>query len=316
MVRRVTEARVVCIGDALVDTIVRVGELPARGRTVWSPPPIRSPGGTAANVAAGLAHLQRPASFLGRVGDDENGAFLSDDLRARGVDVGGMVRDATAGTGVAVSLVEPDGERTFLACALGAAHTRLVDGDLAPLRQQPPAAVFLTGLLLLEEPARETTRRLAAWLRQSGIITYFDPNVRHPSANMPPRLRDAMQQVAGLADIVLTGEEELRDLDLAPRPGQHFAIKRGGRGARLWSDSLETCEVGGYRVDVVDATGAGDAFDAAFIAAHLDGQTEREALAFANAAAALSVERLGARAMPDRETVARLLGMAGVKGDG
>ncbi|MBA2598543.1 MAG: hypothetical protein H0V00_18130 [Chloroflexia bacterium] len=301
------EGRIVCVGDALVDVIVRVGELPQRGRSVWGPPPVRVAGGTAANVAAGLAHLGRAVAFVGRVGEDDNGRFLTDDLRARGVDVEGVVRDPAAATGVAISLVEPDGERTFLACALGAAQTRLADEDVVLLCAQTPAAVFLTGLLLLEEPARRTTRRLAARLHEAGITTYFDPNVRHPSAIMPPPLREAMQALAGMADVVLAGEEEIHDLGLAPRPGQCFAIKRGARGAHLWIGGTSAFAVKGHAVDVVDATGAGDAFAAAFIAAYQDGQSEREALAFANAAAALSVKHLGARAMPDRDAVTRLL---------
>lgn len=302
-----TVARVVCVGDALVDLLVRVGELPARGRTTWGPPPARVAGGTAANVAAGLAHLGRATAFVGRVGNDDNGRFLTDDLRARGVDVGGVVRDPVAGTGVAISLVEPDGERTFLACALGAAQTRLEVDDVADLCQETPAAVFLTGLLLLEEPARSTTRWLAEGLRAAGVIMYFDPNLRQPGSAMPPAVWDAMQAVAAMATVGLAGEEEARDLGLQPRPGQCLAIKRGARGARLWTEGSAAFDVQGHPVDVVDATGAGDAFDAAFIAAHLDGQTEREALAFANAAAALSVEHLGARAMPSRDAVAQLL---------
>jgi sugar/nucleoside kinase (ribokinase family) len=267
-------------------------------------------GGTAANVAAGLAHLGQPTAFLGRVGDDDNGRFLTEDLQTRGVDVRGVVRDPEAGTGVAISLVEPDGERTFVACALGAAQSRLVDADLAPLRERPPLAVFLTGLLVLEEPARGTTLRLAAWLREAGVTTYFDPNLRQPGATMPPALRDAMLTLAAAATVTLAGDAEARDLGLAPRPGQHLVVKRGDHGASLWRDASEVVDVPGVPVSVVDATGAGDAFDAAFIAAHLEGQSEREALAFANVAAALSVEHLGARAMPERETVVRRLAMA------
>jgi ribokinase len=299
-------APVVCVGDALVDLIVRVPDLPRRGRAVWSPPPTRVAGGTAANVAAGLAHLGYPVAFVGRVGADDHGRFLIEDLRARGVDVRGVVPDA-AGTGVAISLVEPDGERTFLACALGAAQTRLVDADVHAIVRARPAAVFLTGLLLLEEPARQTALRLAASLREAGIEASFDPNLRQPAAAMPAALRVAMRTLAASAGVVLAAEEEVGDLGLAPRPGQTFAVKRGSRGASLLLDDGGSVDLPGHAVRAVDGTGAGDAFDAAFIAARLDGLDAREALAFANAAAALSVERVGARAMPARDEVMRLL---------
>lgn len=295
------------MGDALVDLVVRVAALPGRGRTTWGPPPVRVAGGTAANVAAGVAHLGQRAAFVGRVGDDDNGRFLTADLRQRGVDVGGVVRDPKAGTGVAISLVEPDGERTFVACALGAAQSRLMDKDLASLRTRPPGAVFLTGLLLLEEPARGTAVRFARWLRETGATTFFDPNLRQPSATMPAALREAMLALAATASVVLAGEEEARDLGLTPRAGQSLVVKRGANGASVWADASEVYDVPGVAVAAIDATGAGDAFDAAFIAARLEGRSEREALAFANVAAALSVERLGARAMPDREAVERRL---------
>ena len=294
----------VCVGDALVDLIVRVEGLPGRGRTTWGPPPARVAGGTAANVAAGLAHLGQRAAFVGRVGDDDNGRFLTEDLRGRGVDVGGVVRDAEAGTGVAIALVEPDGERTFLACARGAAQTRLVAEDVASLRVPAPGAVFLTGLLLLEEPARGTAVRVARWLREAGATTFFDPNLRQPSATMPGALREAMLAVADSASVVLAGEEEAADLGLGPRAGQTLVVKRGANGARLWADGAAAYDVPGVAVAAVDATGAGDAFDEAVIAAWAEGRSAREALAFAHVAAALSVERVGARAMPEREAVA------------
>lgn len=96
----------------------------------------------------------------------------------------------------------------------------------------------------------------------------------------------------------LAGEGELRALGLSPAAGQLYAVKRGERGARLQGPQGSYADAPAHPTQAVDATGAGDAFDAAFIAAHLRGYPDERALRFANAAAALSVTQPGARAMP------------------
>jgi sugar/nucleoside kinase (ribokinase family) len=301
---------VVCVGDALVDLLAMVATLPERGGAVWSPPLRRLPGGTGANVVAGLAALGIPSAFVGCVGEDANGHFLVQDLEQRTIDLRGLRRHPEAATGTAVALVEPSGERTFIACALGAAQAQLTDDDLQVIDALAPTALFLTGLLLLEDPSRAAVRRLAA--RLSGRVRlYFDPNLRQPGADSVYVIAEAMRAVAAASDVILASESEMQVLELTPRDGQLCVVKRGENGARLEGAGGTLADVPAHPVAAVDATGAGDVFDAAFIAAHVRGYSDGEALRFANAAAALSVTQPGARAMPTWDEALHLYVSAG-----
>lgn len=304
-------APVLCVGDALVDLLALVPRLPASGETVWGPPIQRFPGGSGANVASGLARLGVRVAFAGRIGADEEGRFVARDLAERGVDISGLAFDEEVGTGAVVALVEPDGERTFVACSDRAAYTRLSDEDLRHALDPPPSALFVTGLLLLHEPARGAVVRL---VERAGRDTpvYFDLNLRTPHGEDAAAVLRAAHAVAEASDVVLASEDEVRDLALKPRAGQLYAVRLGAAGAQLLTEAgRPASSVEGQPIRAVDATGAGDAFDAAFVAARLWGYTPEDALGFANAAAALSVTLPGSRSMPSREEAVRLWRGAG-----
>lgn len=293
-----------------MDLVAFVPGLPERGGAVWSPPPARFAGGTAANVAAGLVALGVPAAFAGCVGDDEYGRFLASDLESGQVDISCLRHDRHAGTGVAIAIVEPGGERTFLACALGAAQTRLSVEDIDRIDALAPAAIFLTGLVLLEEPARSSALELVQ--RHSGkTAIYFDPNLRQPESESMSEISLAMRRVAGLSSVVLAGEGEASSLGIEPGAGRTLILKRGAAGARLISADGAVVDLAAYPVEAVDTNGAGDAFNAGYIAARARGYGEHDAAAVANATAALSVTRPGARSVPGWDAVIRLSGLVG-----
>ena len=289
-------AAVACVGDLLVDLLVEVEGLPVRGGAVWSDPPRRFAGGTGGNVAAALARLDVPVAMVAVVGDDPDGASLVADLTGRGVDVRGVRRTGERRTGVAIGMVEPGGERTFVAAARTAAHAALGPADLAALRAAPPPAVFLTGLVLLEEPARAAVVALAAALPGRTRV-YFDPNLR-TSGPPDPEVAAAMTAVAGCSDVLLVGDGEARALGLHPRPGQLFVEKRGAGGAALRSPDGVDAVAAALPGPVVDTTGAGDVFDAAFLAAERRGHAPARALHLATTAAGLAVRDRGARTCP------------------
>lgn len=294
-----------CVGDAFVDIIAQVPVLPPRGEAVWCFPTHRFGGGTSANVASGLAKLGIPVSFHGRVGNDEYGDFLVDDLDSQGIDTTGVVKDPEAPTGLVFAMVEPDGERSLVVCALGTAYTQINGKDLHSVDVLSPKAIYITGVILVEEPSRSALYGLVKRHKGNTRI-YFDPNVRHPGNRVPADLMKAMREISEMSDVVLAGEGEIEALGLSPVDKQLFVVKCGVRGARIDSPSGTIAQVDAYKVDAIDAIGAGDAFDAAFIAAHYEGLCDEDALEFANAAAALSVTKQGARAMPSLDDAMRL----------
>lgn len=290
-------ASVVCVGDAFVDLVIRIGALPGRGGAAWCGAWQRYGGGTAGNVASGLARLGIPTTFVGRVGDDENGRFLANTLAADGVGLDGLATDPEAATGVVVALVEPDGQWTFVVAALGAAHTRLTAKDLGWIESRAPSAIFITGVVLLEEPGRGVVLDLARHIAATSRM-YFDSNIAQAEPSQNEAVIAAIREVADLSSVVCVGEGELAALSLRPRAGQTYVVKRGARGATVMSFDGPSVSIAPHRVEVADVIGAGDAFDAAFIAAELRGYPPEEALKVANAAAALSVTRPGGRSMP------------------
>mgnify|MGYP000947898479 CR=1 FL=1 len=305
-----THRLIVAIGDLFLDLLGHVPGLPRRGTAVWGAAPIRCPGGTTGNVAAGLARLGEQVLFVGAVGDDDVGKFLVEDLAASGVDVSGVAWKPGISQGLSIALIEPDGERTFLGLALKAAPSHLAPADLTLIDRlsPPPSMIFLTGPQMREEPARSTqVGFVRRW--QGRAPLYFDTNLQQCGASPERVVVEALREVAARSDVVMTSEDDMQALGLKPGPGQLYAVKRGAQGARLVTVDGIVAEVAGHQVAVLDALGAGDVFDAGFMAARARRLADADALCLANAAAALSVEKPGGRSAPEWAEAAALAGL-------
>ena len=310
--------RVLGIGDAMVDLSTRVPRLPPRGGNVWGAAVQMRPGGTTANVAANLARLGIGSAFAGRVGDDPYGHYVLDVFAAAGVDTTYVVLEPEAYTGIVFAAVDDTRERTFFACARGAAHSRLTPEDVDHIDLSGISVMHSSGVCLVETPARDAILRALYLAHQAGIPIYYDPNLRLEGDVFPEELREAQWEAVSLADIVLIGEDELALMCETSSPVEGalrllktgtdlIVVKRGARGVMaFWAEGQRTLPA--FEVDVVDTTGAGDAFDAGFIvAARLRGLGIDDALAYANAVAAIKVTRPGARAVPTHEEVLAFL---------
>jgi sugar/nucleoside kinase (ribokinase family) len=231
------------LGDVLLDVIVRLGTPLASGDDVVATTTL-VPGGQAANVAAWAAALGAEARVVGVLGDDDAGGILRRELEARGVDVCGP---RGGRTGVVVSLVAPDGERTM-------ASDRASAGELDDVE---PAwlecdALHLSGYALLGGAAI----RAARLARERGASVSVDLS----SWTHVERNRDALRETldAVKPDVVFGNEREwqvLGDVEARVR-----VVKRGARGIGV--DGEEHAAV---PVEAVDSTGAGDALAAGFI---------------------------------------------------
>jgi sugar/nucleoside kinase (ribokinase family) len=254
----------VVLGDLMVDVVARVAGPLARG----SDTPARvtvTGGGSAANVAAWAAHLGARVAFVCRVGDDDRGRGAIADLR--GVDVHAAF-DPERPTGTCVVLVEPGGERTMLPDP---------GANDAPLGEIPLGDhLHVTGYSLLRDGTRASALAAIARARAAGMTVSVDPS---SWALIRP---DAIPDV----DLLLPNE---REAEVLGERGE-MAVKLGAGGAR-WGD----VHVPAVPVEVVDTTGAGDAFAAGLLTARLGGAGRREALEAGCAAAARAVAQVGAR---------------------
>jgi len=265
-------------------------------------------------VAARLVPLDADPLFWSRVGDDAFGDFLVDTLAARGVSTQFVEQDPTAKTTLAFVAHDDARDRSFTFYRDGTADTRLETGAIPTSVLQGIEWIYIGGVALAAEPARSAVLDLLERAQAAGCSVYFDPNWR------PELWEDGdtaiLQDVVGMTDVLKATTDELdqlnyrenstdRQCEAVCRDGPHTVfLTRGDEGAMAyatedapWSEAFAEHE--GFDVDVVDTTGAGDAFVAATVAALARGTTDVERiLKLANASAALSATTMGAMEQP------------------
>lgn len=274
-------ARLVCAGHVNWDVTLRVDSLPAPDGEAVVTEQSQAGGGSASNTASVLADLDHEPLLLGSLGDDQYADFVEDELRDTGVDCQFLKRVPDRETTVKYLVVDEDGEVFVL--ANDGANEAYTAADLPAEHLQSASHLHLTS----QEPA--TARELASRAHTHDIPVSFDPGRRLGA-----------RQYEGLVsevDLLFLNEREAETAQghglLADRSNA-TVIKRGDGGATLRS-SDHSLSHDGYDVPVADTAGAGDAFAAGFLAARLDGRSDEEALAIANACGALAVQSVGAR---------------------
>ncbi len=295
--------RVVIIGDIFADLLTKLVAYPDCGEGTYGTPLVRNSGGTGGNIAAGLGVLGADTSIICRLGDDEIGNFLKEDMRQYNVDNQGILLDPDYPSAQVIIAVTPDGERTIWVLANGSAYEQLTLEDMGYLDQVEPEAIFVSGVMAGIHPAEESILSiLPSWKGRAKI--YFDPNLRYPPDAVPPAVKTSMQKLCNLSDVILAGKSEMEALDLRPTEGQTFIVKDGKRGSYLLDQQMHIIyEQPSSDHVALDATGAGDTYAAAYVYAEMIGLDVKNAMRFATVAAGISVTRFGARTMPSREEI-------------
>jgi len=298
-------ARILVLGSLNMDLVVTVPHLPRPGETVLGERLGRYPGGKGANQAVAAARLGGRAAFVGRVGGDDFGPELIENLTANGVDASGVEPDNSAATGAALIFVGPDGQN-MIAVAPGAngrldkfdierAVAKLQSGDVLVMQLEIPMDVIMQ--------AAQAARRAGA----------------HVVLNAAP----AQRLDAGLlnqVEALVVNEREARDLVNETSPeamvqalhaiGPRIAIVTLGPSGSVYCDETGVHRVEPFHVKSIDATGAGDAFVGALAVGLANGLPAEAEIRFANAAGAAATTSLGAQAaLPRMEDLRRLFGL-------
>ena len=288
---------VVVIGDANVDLSVR---LPARsGNREQPPPPVLTLGGTAANTAVALAQLGVGVSFVGMVGDDGYGRFVRRELDALQIDTRQLHAHAEAFTTQVLAIVDPDGERTLFGWPRrGSALTYLEPAHIATDVIAQAQWLHTTGMCLVESPTRDSILHAMTVARDSGVPVSFDLNLRigFRDGRFEPGFIDTIERAIALSDVVLgSALDELSHLgadwqSAVQRLCQERTViaRLGEEGVRAYFGDQEVA-MPAIAVPVVSTLGAGDAFNAGFIAAMVEIRGLKAALARGNAVAALKI---------------------------
>jgi ribokinase len=288
------------VGSVNLDIVVTVERHPAPGETVLGDDRVDLPGGKGANQAVAAARLGRQVAIVGRVGGDAAGRGLRAGLAAEGVDVGHLGEDPQAPSGVALIAVVPGGENTIIVSP--GANARVGEDDVREAAELLAGAAVTLVQLEVPQVAVDAAVRAAR-----GTV------VLNPA---PARPLDAA--LLAEVDVLVPNRTELGLLAGAGAPadaGAAVALARRVQGpgsvvVTLGAEGAVVVEpsrverVPAPVVDAVDATGAGDAFCGALADALARGAALVEAARWGVAAAALSVERVGAQAgMPTAEAV-------------
>ena len=273
---------------------------------------VARPGGAPANVAVAASRLGSEAAFVGSVGDDLFGDFILRALESEGVETGGVSRQsAPTRTSLAFVEIGPDGDREFTFYRSSpAADELLSEEDVTEDLLAGASFVNFGSIPLIREPSRSATHRIARLARSRDVPVAFDVNLREHLWENREAAREAVDPLLDLSTIVKLGDDELDPL-LGTADAEEAAgmlldrgvllvlVSKGPEGAfyatRGFGGEVPTFDIG----EVVDATGAGDAFLAATLV-HLSGgpldeeRRVREATRRGCAAGALACTAYGA----------------------
>jgi len=290
---------VVAIGELLIDFI------PA-GRSVKGYPLYEMyPGGAPVNCLAVLNALGAKTAFIGKVGEDQFGSFLVNNLKAVGINADGVMRENKTTTTLAFVHLGDDGERSFSFIRNPGADTLLKKEDVDVSIIDQSRIVHFGSVSLTHEPSRHSVLYAVGYAKKKGKLISYDPNYR-------PLLwkneRDAVEwMIRGLAyaDIVKVSEEELmlitEESDI--EKGSQWLLSQGakmvfvtiGEKGAYFCSARKKGFVQGFNVKAIDTTGCGDAFLGAVLynICRNPDMPLNEIVRFANAAGALCAMKRG-----------------------
>lgn len=275
------------VGDAMVDVVVRPLE-PLRLHSDTASDIRLGRGGSGANIAMAMARAGHDVTFVGAVGDDVAGEVFARALEISGVK--GRLEVTKLPTGVVVSLVEKTGERSML--TYRGANAQLSEHHLLPLVSGVDH-VHVSGYLVLDPRRRGLTEHVLAKSHESGATTSVDACSLGPLADMG---RDAFFDVVTGVEYFFANADEAAMLGGIDQLASHFgevAVTQGASGASVAAGSTRTRRPA-LGVEVIDTTGAGDAFTGAYLAERLRPASIDVALSEALRASADVVGTLGA----------------------
>ncbi|HYT52364.1 MAG TPA: PfkB family carbohydrate kinase [Gaiellaceae bacterium] len=263
------------LGDLLLDVIVRL-EQPLEPGTDAAAQTRTGAGGQAANVAAWAAALGAEARFIGKRGDDPAASLAAGELARLGVTVFGPV--ALGRNGVVVSIVGEEGERA-MASDRGVAPTLSAD-EIEPAWFEGATHLHLSGYSLMSSPIDGAATRAAGLVRAGGGTVSVDLASRRVIADFgPERLRRVLGELS--PELVFANEEERAELGSEAAVDATWVLKRGATGAAVVRDG-ERAEFPAVPAEVVDTTGAGDAFAAGYLVGGLELALETAARCVSN----------------------------------
>lgn len=289
------KSKIIVVGSINADLVAITSKRPGPGETVLGEEFFLVPGGKGGNQAVAASRLGAEVDMVGCIGNDSNGQFLYDSLEKEGVNVDCIKKIPNVSTGTAV-IILAQGENSIV--VIPGTNYKVTPQIIKSIDKIFEGAEIV--LLQLEIPI-ETVEYVAKLCNERNIPVILNPA---PAIKLSKALVDSVSYITPNEHeykIVFDTEEDIEEL-LKNYPNK-LLITQGDKGV-VFNDGDELVRVDSIEAKVVDTTGAGDTFNGALAYALANKYNLESAIRFANAAAGLSVTKLGAQTgMPSLQEV-------------
>ncbi len=303
--------KIALIGDICLDVFLQIPEYPIKGGDGLATKMVKESGGSVSNTAVALAHLGCEPTLFTHTGDDFWAQQVLMTLAQEGVNIDFVIKEEGESTGITFLAVTPDGERTMF--TYRGANVLLQPSEITLDKFQEVSVLHLSGYGCLTPPQSEAIWKAVDLAFQQGIAITLDIGVE-PAHVMGEKLLQLLPKLS----LLILGEPEAcsiagtKDVPEAVK----FLVDHGVKviGLKLGKDGCciitkqEQVKVPGFKVDVIDTTGAGDAFSAGMIFGLCQDWSLEKMGLLANAMGALAATRWGAgAALPERGEIIHFL---------
>jgi len=300
--------KIVVVGSSNTDMIIQLKRLPKPGETIVGGVFTTAAGGKGANQAVGAVRAGGDVAFICRIGADMFGDTSLSGFINDGLDISGVIKDNEKPSGVALIFVDEKGENS-IAVAPGA------NGELKPddIRNKSSIIAGADLLLMQLEIPMETVEAAAKVAADNNVRIILNPAPAQPLSDSLLKKISIITPNETEAEL-LTGVPVNNEADaekaakiLIQKGVETVIITLGSKGAFVFNNNFKEL-IPSYKVKAIDTTAAGDVFNGAFAVALSEGRELKDAVLFANAAAALSVTKLGAQSSaPYRRDIINML---------
>jgi fructokinase len=324
-------ADALCLGEIIVDWVSTTPGLELENAVDFR----KAPGGAPANTAVGLARQGISTGFIGRVAGDAFGKWLKAILEKDGVDTSLTVVDPEAQTRMAYVITTGSGDRKLAEFSkIACADAQLQPEDVKPETFKSARIFHFGSISMISETAEAATQKAIQLSEENNLLISFDPNVRLGLWPKPALCKEKILRTLKRADVVKINEDELLFLTGSKESDKAEALRLennipllivtlDSRGAHYYS-GLGNGFVPGFKVDLIEATGAGDGFNAGILSGLLEKLSSKSedsielenmtleilnsVVKRANAIGALTCTKAGAiPALPTRDEVNKFL---------
>lgn len=310
MVINLKKSKIVIVGSYNTDLMSKTPWLPKQGETVLGGPFKLGPGGKGSNQAVAASRLGAEVHFIGCVGEDYFGEIARNNFIKEKINIDYLKISRTNHTGMALILVDDKTAENMIVVAPGAN----MEINILLVENARDIIVSADVVLLQLEISVEIVEYVVKMVYESNkAISILNPA---PGKKLERKVWEKVSLITpNRSELELITNRSIVTVEEAEKAAQevisvgvkNVIVTLGGEGA-LVVNTDKTTYVPSYQVDIVDTTGAGDAFNGGLAIALSEGKDLVEATKFANAAAALKVTKIGtAPAMPYREEVERFL---------